>query len=149
MLEAATPRSEGLAAEVGDAIESGQRVLVVGPEGNGSGLRDALERAGANVDAVAFYRNVPAPGLVALAAEVGSGRYDIVVFTSPSTLHRLLGADPQETTGVRAALRDCRRVAIGPVTAQALEHEDLAADAVALTPDDDGIVAAVGRLARL
>jgi uroporphyrinogen-III synthase len=92
------------------------------------------------VDAVPFYRSVPAPGVAAVAADLMRGRYDAVVFTSPSSLRFLVEVNPD---AVGSALARLRRVAIGPTTAAALEHRGWPADSVASTPDDDGITSAV------
>ena len=74
--------------------------------------------------------------------------YDVIVFTAPSTLHRLLeGGWCSRSQSVRALGRTAI-VAIGTVTARAVEDEGLRTAAVAASPTDDGIVEAVTGLFR-
>ncbi len=136
------PTAEGLAATLRDAVE-GRRVLVVGPEVSRPVLADALRDAGAEIEAVAFYRNVAAEGVDDVAERVCRGCYDVVVFTSPSTLHRLIEGGWSPRSQVLRALGDADLVAIGAVTAQAIVELGLRVSATAATPSDDGIVRAV------
>jgi uroporphyrinogen-III synthase len=115
-------------------------VLVVRPEVARPTLTDALRVCGARVETVVFYRNVPASGLEAVAREVCAGRFDVVVFTSPSTLDRLLDAGSAATLQLKAALGRARLVAIGPVTAEAIEQAGLVPAAVAPEPTDEAVV---------
>jgi uroporphyrinogen-III synthase len=121
------------------------KLLDVRPEAQGgSQLAQALREAGACPDEVAFYRNVPAAAVAAVARDVRDGRYDAVVFSSPSTLARLLAAPPlPQQHEVRAALARARLVAIGTTTASALEREGLHAAAIARAPTDAAIARAV------
>jgi uroporphyrinogen-III synthase len=137
---ASKPHSEGLAATLESIVIAGQRALVVRPEVASDRAVEALRARGVEVDAVPFYRSVPAPGVAAVAADLARGRYDAVVFTSPSSLRFLVEADPD---AVGSALARLRRVAIGPTTAAALARRGWPADSVASTPDDDGITSAV------
>jgi uroporphyrinogen-III synthase len=135
--------AEGLArALVRDGVK-GETILLVGPERGSDTLPDGLRAAGAIIDAVAFYRTVAAAGAAGVAADVASGSYDGVVFTSPSTLRCLLEAAGEGRERVVLALDRMARVAIGPVTASALEDAMIPAAAVAASPDLDGVVAAV------
>ena len=105
-----------------------------------------LAGTGATVDAVPFYRNVPAADVAAIARDVLEGTYDVVVFTAPSTLARLLEAGAGGAAPVRAALRRMAVVAIGEVTAAACRQASVPVGAVADEPSDDGIVRAVQML---
>ena len=70
-------------------------------------------------------------------------RFDVVVFSSPSTFRRLLEAAGGAAPDLLLALRRTAIVAIGPVSADALRQARLAVSAVAAEPSDDGIVRAV------
>jgi uroporphyrinogen III methyltransferase/synthase len=139
-------RSEGLARTLAGKIAPGERVLVVRPEVARPVLLDTLHALGARPDPVAFYRNVPAPDVHALAAELCANRFDVVILTSPSTLQRLLEAGQRPADELRAALGRTRLVAIGPVTAQAIEQFGLAPASVAAQPTDEAVVQAVRSL---
>jgi len=136
----------GLAAELRGRVKPGQRVLLVRPEVAAQTLPDALRQWGALPDTVAFYRNVPAPNCERIARDIAAGRYDAVVFSSPSTLLRLLEAAATHEEELHEALERVRKVAIGRVTAGALSAAGLEADAVAPEPTDEGLAAAVRSL---
>lgn len=139
-------RSEGLAGALAGRIGRGKRVLVVRPEVARPILLDALHALGARPDPVAFYRNVPAPDVHTLAAKVCEGRFDVVILTSPSTLQRLLEAGQRPVEELRAALGRSRLVAIGPATAQAIEHYGLTPASVAAQPTAEAVLRAVRSL---
>ena len=136
------PRADGLAAALRPRVRPGDRVLVVRPESAPNTLSSALEDAGAIVEAVAFYRTVAAPGVSEIAADLRDGRYDAVVFSSPSTFQSVLDA---ATGGLAlvSALRTVAVVAIGGVTAHALGRAGLEPSAVASDPSDEALVVAV------
>lgn len=136
-------RGEGLSATLGERAVRGQSVLLVQPEVARPVLADSLRAMGLVLDAVAFYRNAPAPGIAEVAGEIQRRRFDVVVFTSPSTLQRLLEVSAPDRGELLEALRHTRIVAIGRVTARALEEVSLQAAALAPTPSDRGIVEAV------
>ncbi len=133
-------RSEGLARALEGHIAAGQRVLVVRPEVARPVLLRALEALGARPDPVGFYRNVPAPGLEAVVRDVCDDRFDVVLFSSPSTLERLLQTAVAPRSEVLAGLGRCRLVAMGPVTARAIEVAGLQAAGVATEPTDESVV---------
>jgi aminomethyltransferase len=135
------PRGAGLAAALGRRLGPADRVLVVAPEARDPVLERELASSGAGIDVRAFYRTVPAPGIADLARDVLDGKFDLAIFTSPSTLARLVEA------GTLAALQRMALVAIGPSTRRALEDLGLAAAAVAERPEDDALVLAVERVA--
>lgn len=132
-------RSEGLAQALAGRLLPAQRVLVVRPEVARRVLIRSLERMGLRTDSVAFYRNVPAPELEGVVRDVSAGRFDAIVFTSPSTLERLLQSDFVPQDQLRTALRRSRLVAIGPVTARAIERAGLDPAAVADDPTDESL----------
>jgi uroporphyrinogen-III synthase len=138
-------RAEGLARELAPRLAPGDRVLLVRPEVARPVLEDELRRAGARVEAVAFYRNVPAAEVPSIAADVAAGAYDALVFTSPSTVERLIEGSGAASGEVLRAMARTRLVAIGSVTASAVKRLGLPAPVVAEKPSDDALVAAVRR----
>ena len=93
---------------------SGARVLVPRPEPADGGLGELLRAAGAEPVWVPVIRLIPLLGpaeIEALRAEVRSGRFDIVAFTSANAL-RLLGVAHPSGSGTEL-------FAIGPGTAAA------------------------------
>ena len=142
-LVATDRRAEGLAELLVENLRPADRVLWVRPEEARPVLRDRLADAGMSVDAVPFYRNVPARGLTGLVREIAEGAFDAIVFTAPSTLSRLLDAAGNGQSRLLEALSRSALVAIGPVTAGALEERGLNATAVAEEPSDSGIANAV------
>jgi len=136
-------RAEGLADALRARVRPGELVLLVRPEETRPVLARRLRDLGLRVDAVPFYRNVPAPGLAALAADLVAGRYDAAVFTAPSTLRRLLEGAGERLAELREALARMPLVAIGEVTAAAIEEQALPVGAVAGEPTDEGLAAAV------
>lgn len=140
-LVAEESRSEGLAAALEGRLASGERVLLVRPEVARQVLVESLRSLGARVEPVAFYRNVAAPGVDALAREVSERRFDAVVFTSPSTFRRLLEAGPADP--LLRALRETAVVVIGEVTARALTDAGLDRFTIAAEPTDEAIIEAI------
>jgi len=145
-LVASESHAEGLAAALEPRVAEGERVLLVRPEVARAFLPDTLRGLGIRVEPVAFYRNVAAPDLGTLAARVREDRFDVVVLTSPSSLYRLLEAEPEPGGELRAALGRSRLVAIGPVTARAVERSGLEVAGVAAEPTDDAVAGVVRAL---
>jgi uroporphyrinogen-III synthase len=83
-----------------------------------------------------------------VAELVSRGRYDVIVFTSPSTLQRLLEGGWCSRSQLIRALGAASIVAIGQLTARSIEEVGLRAAAVAARPTDDGIVEAITGLRR-
>lgn len=144
-LVARESRAEGLAEALREEARPGQRVLLVRPEETRPALARGLEAIGLRVEAVPFYRNAPATGVEAIAVDVADGRYDAIVFTAPSTLRRLLAAGGGRSAELRERLRGIALVAIGPVTASAIEAESQVAAAVADRPSDRALIEALER----
>ena len=130
---AAQNHAEGLAESLSAELRSGERVLWVRPEVARPTLADKLVELGAEVEGVAFYRTIEAPEAADVAQTLRRDGFDVVVFTSPSTFQRLLEADPKGCEASLAALGRSAIVAIGPVTASALERQGLSPAAVAET----------------
>jgi uroporphyrinogen-III synthase len=139
-------RAEGLGEAMRDRARSGERVLLVRPEEARPVLARQLEDLGLRVEAVPFYRNVPAVDVERVARDVMAGRYDAVVFTAPSTLRRLLEGVGERQGELRQALAAIALVAIGEVTAGAIERHSFAVAAVAAEPSDRGVADALRRL---
>ena len=86
-------------------------------------LPDALREAGAQVDVVDAYQTVgpDAETAAEIRASLEGGAIDVVTFTSPSTVQRVveaLGGDPAPLGRVALAC-------IGPITAAAVEERGL------------------------
>jgi uroporphyrinogen III methyltransferase/synthase len=141
-------RSEGLAAGLCDSIGSGQRVLLIKPEKARDILEKAVRGRGSELDAVAFYRNVPAPGIDDLVNAIINGRYQMAVFSSPSTFTNLYTGPLVEVATLIAALNRMAVVAIGPVTAEALKTAGVNRVTSAAVTTDEGILDAL-RVAKL
>jgi uroporphyrinogen-III synthase len=75
-----------------------------------------------------------------IRSQLAQGGIDIVTFTSPSTLQRLL--DTLGPEGV-PLLRQTTLAAIGPITAEALVQRGLTAQIVAERFTSEGLVAAL------
>jgi uroporphyrinogen III methyltransferase/synthase len=145
-VEALESRAEGLASALAGQIFPGQKILVVRPEICRPHLATRLRAEGADVDSVAFYRNVPAPGLDEILRDIYDGRYDVIILTSPSTLERILERAEQAGMEIGKALLGCALVTIGGVTARAVEQAGQRVAAVARRPTAAGISEAVLRL---
>jgi uroporphyrinogen-III synthase len=136
-------RAEGLSAALAGEVRPGTRVLWARPESAREVLPEALRAAGAVTDQVALYRTVAASRAATAAARLAAGEVDAVVFASPSAVRFLLDAVRGGGPRGEAGLRRARRVAIGEVTAGALEAAGFPASAVALAPTDDGLAGAL------
>jgi uroporphyrinogen-III synthase len=145
-VEATDSRAEGLAAALGEQARSDERALLVRPEAAREVLPQMLGQQGVHVDAVPFYRNVPAAGLDEVVRELCAGNYDAVVLSAPSTLTHLIDAAERKGSAAHAALSRVALVAIGEVTAAALRDADLEPSAVAAEPSDEAIAEALCRL---
>jgi uroporphyrinogen III methyltransferase/synthase len=119
--------AEGVLAEVLALLEPrGRRFLLPRSDAARDTLPDGLREAGASVDAVTVYRNVPAEvDAAALREEITSGELDTLTFTSPSTVRRFV--DLLDAPALARAAR-CTVAAIGPVTAAAARSAGLAPD---------------------
>lgn len=134
--------SEALAKELPDV--AGRRILRIQPETTLPNMVEHLRARGAVVDEVAAYRVLEGPsGAEAQLREAWIRRIDGVIFTSASTVRgfaRLLAA-----TGSAPRLSDLQLIAIGPVTAAAIEAFGWHAALVAEQYDVDGIIHLIQR----
>jgi len=135
--------AEGLAHALSTELREGDRVLWVRPEVARPALAQGLVALGAEVEGVAFYRTIEAPQAAEIALTVRRDGFDVVVFTSPSTFQRLVDADPQGREASLKALAQCSIVAIGPITAAALERQGLVPASVSDTAREDDLVEAI------
>ncbi|MDQ3983309.1 MAG: uroporphyrinogen-III synthase [Actinomycetota bacterium] len=128
--------AEFTGASVAKALGRGSgRILLPRVQGAPEDLVDALSGAGWNVREVVAYRNVPARKDSLGAAVVESGRYDVVTFTSASTVRSFVAL-----AGTAAG----RGVAcIGPVTAEAARESGLTVDVVSGEHTVEGLVRAL------
>ncbi|MBZ5639424.1 MAG: uroporphyrinogen-III synthase [Acidobacteriia bacterium] len=142
---AAESRADGLAAELRGEVRPGTRVLWARAESVRRVLPEALAAAGAEVDEVAVYRTLASARAPAAAARLATGDLDAVVFASPSAVRLLLEAVPGSSAAAAGGLRRARRVAIGEVTAAALDRAGYPASSVAGAPTDDELESALLR----
>lgn len=104
-------------------------------------LPDGLRAAGARVDAVAVYRNAPAPvDAEAFRRRLVAGELDALTFASPSAVRRFAALLDGPA---RAAAGRCVCAAIGPVTARALRREGFEPGVVAPRPEASAFVDAL------
>ncbi len=139
ILTASRSTSEGLATELAGELMEGARVLWVRPEIAGPALGSALAAAGAQVTAAVFYKTVPDPACPGIAADLAAGRYHGVLFTSPSTFRAVFD---EVRPGDRERFNRVVKVAIGTVTAAAMEAADCPPQATAREPTGDGVAEA-------
>jgi uroporphyrinogen-III synthase len=104
-------------------------------------LPEQLKAAGALVDEIEAYRTVlDLERARELRLALGRGELAALVFTSPSNVEALareaIAAWPAVLAGIRV-------VAIGPSTAAELAGRGRPADAVAATPDPEGLLEAL------
>lgn len=117
--------AEGVLEDVLQSLAPrGKRFLLPRSEIGRDVLPEGLRRAGAEVEAVAVYRNVPAETDGArLRKALGDGELDALTFTSPSTVRHF--AALLDAAARKSAAR-CVVAAIGPLTAAALREIGLA-----------------------
>ena len=120
---------------------AGRRVLLPQSDKARATLADGLRDAGARVDAVAAYRNLPAEvDARGLCDDLCAGRFDALTFTSPSTAKRFAELlDPES----REAAARCVVAAIGPITAEALRRAGLPPEVTASRAGAAELVAAL------
>jgi uroporphyrinogen-III synthase len=134
------------AAAVAEALGRGSgRILLPRVEGAPPDVVDALSSNGWNVREVAAYRNLPAGADTPGASAVATRRFDVVTFTSASTVRNFLAvAGSPESLGLEAGSTGNRSVAcIGPVTANAAAEAGLRVDVVAEEHSVPGLVRAL------
>jgi uroporphyrinogen III methyltransferase/synthase len=141
-----TPRhrydAEGVLEELLGALPpAGRRILLPQSDLARDTLARGLREAGAQVDAVVAYRNVPAEvDAEGLRASLAREELDVLSFASPSAAKRFRALLDE---GALSAARRCLIAAIGPVTADALRRADLPPDVVASGAGVAGLVSAI------
>ncbi len=132
-------RAEGIVELLGNRDLAGRRVCLPRARGARPYLVEALQARGALVDEIIIYDTIlpqtadPATFMQALTG------IDTAIFTSPSGIRHaleLLGGEP-------ALLGSKRLVAIGPVTAKAMEGYGLTPALIASEYTDEGIIKAL------
>jgi len=134
--------SEAFLRELVEALPpSGRRFLLPRSDIGRDVVPDGLRAAGAEVDAVEAYRNVPAAVDAAeLNRSLREGELDMLTFASPSAFLNLLALlEP----GTRAGLSDIVLAAVGRTTAQAMETEGFTPQVVPDRPSGQGLIAAL------
>lgn len=134
------------AADVAGALGRGSgRILLPRAEGAPPDVVDALSSNGWNVREVVAYRNLPAGRDTPGASAIATRRFDVVTFTSASTVRNFLAvAGTPDTLGLEAGGGGNRAVAcIGPVTAAAATEAGLRVDVVAEEHSVPGLVRAL------
>ena len=134
--------AESMLAEiVGTLAPSGRRILVPQSDLGRAILPEGLRVAGARVDALPFYRNVPTDvDEGALRLDLVAGQIDALTFTSPSAVERFAGLLDEEA---HVAATRCMIGAIGKTTAEALKQAGLRADVIPSRPDVRALAAAL------
>jgi hydroxymethylbilane synthase len=139
-LTADGPGAERLITELTNTGISGARVLCLLSEKARPVLATGLRVAGASVEVVTAYRNVPVEHIGDVPRGlIRGGRVDAITFASPSAVEsfrRLAGAD-------LPALSGAAFFAIGPTTADALHGAGLPVHGEALKQDASGFIAAL------
>ena len=111
-------------------------------------MPQAMRAAGWVVDEVAVYRTVPAPGDTPAVLAARAGRFDVVTFSSASTVRyfvNVVGAPAPLGLGGAAPTEGGKVVAcIGPATAEAALNLGLRVDVVAPQHTVEGLVGALG-----
>ncbi len=138
-------RGEGAARVIIDAHEgdpSGLRILLPRAEVAREVLPDTLRNAGAHVDVVHAYRNLPASKETeeAIRHAITEREVDVVTFTAPSTVAsmvRILGEDAPRM------LAQLTTASIGPITTAAAVKHAIRIDVTAQSYTGDGLVDAL------
>ena len=122
-----------------------ERILIPRAADAPGDMPEALRRAGWTVDEVAVYRTVPAPADGPAVATARAARFDVVTFSSASTVRYFVNTvGPPAALGLGGASRSDKVVAcIGPVTAEAALGLGVRVDLVAPEHTVDGLVAAL------
>ncbi len=132
-------RAEGIMELLSDRDLAGRRVCLPRAKGARSYLRDALLERGAAVDEIFVYETILPREATPADFSQALGDACSVVFTSPSGFGnavRLLDGDLSVLAGKQL-------IAIGPVTAQAMESRGLLPHLVAQEYTDEGIIRAL------
>ena len=146
----ARARAEGLIASLAERDLLGHKWLQIRADEGRPLLAQAISAAGGELDVIVGYQTVrPAVPALLLRSlkpiEDGGEGYDAICFASGRTARHFIETTSEAFGPARALaqLAAAKVIAIGPVTADALAALGVSADAVAPTPDDAGMLAAV------
>lgn len=141
-VEAAAVPERFVGAELAQALgdPTGRRILLPNADLARPALEERLVAAGALVDRVVAYRTVPAPGGEELAALLGAGAIDAILFTSGSTARFFVR---QVGEAGAAAARRTLIACIGPSTAEVCRELGLEPTLVADVSTEEGLVEAL------
>jgi uroporphyrinogen III methyltransferase/synthase len=129
-------RAEGIVELLEGRDLAGKKVCLPRAKGARPYLVEALQEKGAHVDEIFVYETVLPEGASADGFLKALEGIDTAVFTSPSGIKHAV----ELLKGEAAILSSKRLVAIGPVTAQAMEGYGLKPELVAREYTDDGII---------
>jgi len=129
-----------LAAELAERGLRDVPVLWPRPESARRILAEILRGAGARLTEVVLYRTLPAAGCPEILEDLAAGRYDAVLYGSPSSFRCLFQTGGPGPADLPDRLRS---VAIGKVTAEAIRKAGGRVDRVADPPGEKGILAAL------
>jgi uroporphyrinogen III methyltransferase/synthase len=102
---------------------------------------ESLRAAGAEVDVVEAYRNIPAQvDPAVLRAQILSGELDVLTFASPSAVHNFFALLDSKA---KARASQLVIAAVGKTTSQALESEGVTAQVIPERPGGPELVAAL------
>lgn len=120
---------------------SGRRFLLPRSDIGRNLVPDTLREAGAEVDVVEAYRNIPARvDGAALREEILSGGLDVLTFASPSAVHNFFALLDEPA---RTAAKGLLIAAVGKTTSRALEQEGAQAHVIPERPSGGELVAAL------
>ncbi len=120
---------------------SGRRFLLPHSDIGGTVMRDGLREAGAEVDAVVAYRNLPASvDAEALNRDLIAGALDVLTFASPSAVYHFFSL---LSAGARRAVEGIIVAAVGRTTGRALQEVGVEADVIPPRPGGPELVAAL------
>ncbi|MBW2417623.1 MAG: uroporphyrinogen-III C-methyltransferase [Deltaproteobacteria bacterium] len=125
--------AEALLSELMATVQpEGRRFLIPKSDIARKVMPEGLRAAGAVVDAVETYRNVPAEADAGLLRSwLGRGELEVLTFTSPSAVRNFFALlDP----AARSAVSRCLVVAVGDTTGKALEGEGFPAQVIPERP---------------
>lgn len=141
-LDPGEARAEGIVAALRPLLGDRARVLLPRAEVAREILPDSLRDAGARVDVVAAYRNLPPEphALERLRRLIDPGESDAVLFTSSSTVEHLLDAIGN---GAADRLNALDLFSIGPITTQTAERLGLRVSATSEEQTIESLVTTV------
>jgi len=131
-------RAEALLEELKGVLDEEKKILLPRTTRARDVLREELEEEGLKVDEVETYRTLSTSLHEDVKRDLEDGKYDLITFTSSSTVENFLGMLRDKNY-----LKDMTLAAIGPVTASTAEEEGLSVDIVASEYDIEGLYEAI------